>query len=101
MDESTAKANKLAYVSNGVAYMKVDSTSNLGSGQGRKSVRIASAKRYSGGLFIADIKHMPTGLATWPAFWTVGTNWPNHGEIDIIESTSSAPFEPTALQFAY
>jgi len=72
-----------------VAYMKVDSTSDLGSGEKRQSVRIASAKRYSGGLFIADIKHMPTGLATWPAFWTVGTSWPNHGEIDIIETVNN------------
>jgi len=52
-------------------------------------VRIASKKRYDGGLFIADIKHMPTGLATWPAWWTVGSDWPNHGEIDIIETINT------------
>lgn len=63
VSESVAKADKLAYVSNNVAYMKVDSTSNLGSGKARKSVRIASSKRFDGGLFIADIKHMPTGVS--------------------------------------
>ncbi|KAF8315336.1 hypothetical protein DL93DRAFT_2057199 [Clavulina sp. PMI_390] len=89
LSQSAAESAKLAYVSNGVAYMKVDSTSNLGYGQGRKSVRIASQKRFDGGLFIADILHMPTGLATWPAFWTVGQNWPNHGEIDIIETVNT------------
>jgi hypothetical protein len=89
VSESTAKADNLAYVSDNVAYMKVDSTTNLGSGQKRKSVRIASSKRFDGGLFIADIKHMPAGLATWPAFWTVGADWPNHGEIDIIEGINT------------
>lgn len=63
VSESTAKADKLAYVSDNVAYMKVDSTTNLGSGQKRKSVRIASSKRFDGGLFIADIKHMPAGVS--------------------------------------
>lgn len=86
VSESTAKADKLAYVEDGVAYMKVDSTSNLSGGKDRKSVRIHSSKTFNGGLFIADIKHMPTGAATWPAFWTVGHPWPNHGEIDIIET---------------
>jgi beta-glucanase (GH16 family) len=28
---------------------------------------------------------MPTGNGTWPAYWTYGTNWPDDGEIDILE----------------
>ncbi len=66
-------------------------------GVGRPSVRIESAKSWTHGLFIADIKHMPTtkttsGCGTWPAFWTLGDGtWPLHGEIDIVEVSIDMP----------
>lgn len=46
------------------------------------SVRISSKKLYNGGLFIADFWSTPHGCSTWPAWWSVGPNWPNGGEID-------------------
>lgn len=60
--------------------------------RGRASVRVESKKLYNGGLFIADIAHMPSSVCgVWPAFWTSGQqNWPNDGEIDIIENISEA-----------
>ena len=48
------------------------------------SVRITSNKSYNSGLFIADFFSMPHGCSVWPAYWTVGPDWPNAGEIDII-----------------
>lgn len=59
-----------------------------------KSVRIQSNTTYTGGLFILDINQAPWGCGmqpylclsmvyldvlsgVWPAFWTVGNDWPN------------------------
>lgn len=56
---------------------------------GRSSVRITSRQSYQLGLFVVDIDHMPGGVCgTWPAFWMVGPDWPNQGEIDIIEGVN-------------
>ncbi|OCK74731.1 glycoside hydrolase family 16 protein, partial [Lepidopterella palustris CBS 459.81] len=88
-DNVTAHNLGLASVSGGVAYMKVDSTNTYApppNSNGRPSVRISSKKTYTHGLFLADIAHMPGSICgVWPAFWTFGANWPNNGEIDIIE----------------
>lgn len=41
---------------------------------------------------------MPGGICgTWPAFWTVGPNWPDAGEIDIIEGVNSQSANSMAL----
>jgi hypothetical protein len=55
----------------------------------RKSVRISSNTVFNSGLFIIDVAHMPEGVSTWPAFWTFGPDWPNNGEIDIIEGVNN------------
>jgi len=64
---------------------------------GRPTVTIVSNKAYNGGLFIGDFVHIPTGCGTWPAWWTVGPNWPNGGEIDIIEGVQNAAGDQTTL----
>lgn len=44
---------------------------------------------------------MPGGICgTWPAFWTVGPNWPNSGEIDIIEGVNSQSTNAMTLHTA-
>ncbi|KAI5777677.1 concanavalin A-like lectin/glucanase domain-containing protein [Geopyxis carbonaria] len=65
------------------AYIGVDKTNVANNG--RQSVRLESKARYTRGLYVLDLAHMPTGCGTWPAFWTLGDNWPNNGEIDVIE----------------
>jgi hypothetical protein len=63
----------------------VDSTNDLPLNTKRNSIRISTKKTFNSGLFIADFTSMPYGCATWPAYWSVGPNWPKSGEIDIIE----------------
>ncbi|KAJ3396133.1 hypothetical protein HDU92_004002 [Lobulomyces angularis] len=56
---------------------------------GRKSVRIESKQAFNRRtLIMLDLDHMPTGCGTWPAFWMFGPNWPNSGEVDIIEGVN-------------
>ncbi|KAF4548275.1 Endo-1,3(4)-beta-glucanase-like protein 2 [Elsinoe fawcettii] len=84
VDQGTATANGLVKQRNGGVYMGVDSTNQAPNG--RMSVRLTSYAKYNvGSLMILDLKHMPVGCGTWPAYWTVGPNWPAGGEIDIVE----------------
>jgi hypothetical protein len=84
--------------SNGQVYMGVDSTYPA-TGTGRESIRMQSNKIYTTGLFILDLAHMPASVCgTWPAFWTTNTtNWPNDGEIDIIEGVNNQATDSMTL----
>lgn len=86
--QSAAQSAGLINTNNGQVFMGVD-TKNVASGSGRQSVRLTSKAIYNGGLIILDLAHMPGSVCgTWPAFWTVGPDWPNNGEIDIIEGVN-------------
>eukprot|EP00933_Yihiella_yeosuensis_P082549 TRINITY_DN9646_c0_g1_i1.p1 TRINITY_DN9646_c0_g1~~TRINITY_DN9646_c0_g1_i1.p1 ORF type:complete len:455 (-),score=96.92 TRINITY_DN9646_c0_g1_i1:28-1320(-) len=71
------------------------------SNRGRQSIRLESTEQYNGGLFIITTDHMPTGCATWPAFWMFGQaeghTWPEWGEYDIIEWTHDEEEVSTTL----
>ncbi|KAI1415916.1 glycoside hydrolase family 16 protein [Hypoxylon sp. FL1857] len=85
-----ANALGLAGYANGGVYMGVDYNTTNPTG-GRSSVRVNSKKTYNEALIIADIAHQPAAVCgSWPAFWTVGQNWPYNGEIDIIEGVNLA-----------
>jgi len=87
-NETYCTDNDLISSSSTNVQMRVDS-SNV-TPNGRPSVRITSNQSYNPGtLVILDLEHMPGGICgTWPAFWMVGPNWPNDGEIDIIEGVN-------------
>jgi len=64
----------------------------------RDSIRLEGKARFNRGLFIIDLDHMPAGCGTWPAFWlTDEDNWPENGEIDILEGVNFQSIAKTAL----
>ncbi|KAF9240470.1 concanavalin A-like lectin/glucanase domain-containing protein [Melanogaster broomeanus] len=87
VNQSVATSQQLAYVnSEGHAIIKVDNVTDVLDGALRNSVRITSQDVYDiGSLWIIDLNHIPYGCSVWPAFWSFGSNWPDDGEIDIIE----------------
>jgi len=91
VDECTAIEKNLTFTSNDTFVMRADYTTVLDpNGPGRDSVRISSYKAYGYSIMILDLRHMPTGCGTWPAFWTNANNasWPEGGEIDILEGVN-------------
>ena len=91
LDKSSAESAGLVKLTDsGSVYLGVDHATKLDpNGKGRDSVRIGSKKYYDQSLVIADIAHMPGSVCgTWPAFWSVGKEWPGDGEIDIIEGVN-------------
>ncbi|KAJ6164006.1 hypothetical protein N7470_002678 [Penicillium chermesinum] len=88
VNEQAALDLNLTHATDTSAILRVDSSTPNAVG-GRNSARIESKKAYDQGLFIFDILHTPYGCGTWPALWLVdGYNWPNNGEIDILETTN-------------
>jgi hypothetical protein len=66
-------------------------------GRGRASVRLSSRQVYTTGLFVIDVNHVPEGNGVWPAFWSFGPDWPNSGEIDIIEGINDQGYNQSTL----
>ncbi|KAL5492590.1 hypothetical protein ACEPAI_4037 [Sanghuangporus weigelae] len=93
LSQKDATNANLAHVqSDGTTVLAVDNTNDLSEGAYRNSVRIQSKNTYSKGLIIADVYAMPHGCSVWPALWLVGPNWPNDGEIDILEGVNEYQF---------
>ncbi|KAL8715378.1 MAG: hypothetical protein Q9220_000711 [cf. Caloplaca sp. 1 TL-2023] len=89
VDQGTAESQDLYNVSNGQVMFGVDHA-NVASGRGRNSIRLTSKAQYTHGLVVLDLAHMPGSICgAWPAFWMTGPNWPNSGEIDIIEGVNA------------
>ena len=98
VSESQAKQLNMIQTTNNWIRMGVDNTSiPSNTATGRNTLRLQSKKRYESGLFVIHTTHMPQGCATHPAYWTDGTNWPNNGEIDIIEQVNDANNDQTTL----
>ncbi|KAF2709727.1 glycoside hydrolase family 16 protein [Pleomassaria siparia CBS 279.74] len=97
--QQQAQDEGLIRTQNNQVYMGVDTTKVLDpNGVGRDSVRIQSKKAYTHGLVIADFAHVPgSDCGAWPAFWMVGPNWPNQGELDILEGVNLNTYNQVTL----
>ncbi|KAF8193713.1 glycoside hydrolase family 16 protein [Pholiota molesta] len=87
VDEDTSIQENLTFASYDTFILSADHKSALSpSGPGRNSVRIISKNTYTTHVALFDVRHMPQGCGTWPAIWeTEADNWPDGGEIDIVE----------------
>ncbi|SPO27432.1 related to mixed-linked glucanase precursor MLG1 [Ustilago trichophora] len=88
--QTNARAQNLSFVDGDGHFVMAVSTTPVAL-EGRNSVRITSKNSYSDGVYVLNVTHVPTGCATWPAFWTVTENikaWPIGGEIDIMENAN-------------
>ncbi|RDB27908.1 putative glycosidase C21B10.07 [Hypsizygus marmoreus] len=89
VDSATAASQNLTYSSGDHFLLRADFKKVLtASGPGRNSVRLKSNKQYTTSVTVFNVRHMPQGCGTWPALWTVGADWPNKGEIDILEGVN-------------
>ncbi|KAG6809636.1 hypothetical protein H0H92_015450 [Tricholoma furcatifolium] len=89
VDAATAASENLTFSSGNTFILRADYTQVLSaSGPGRDSVRLQSNEQYTTSVTIFNVRHMPQGCGTWPSLWTVGADWPDEGEIDILEGVN-------------
>jgi hypothetical protein len=78
----------LAYTSGNQVILAVDTVESVSA---RNSLRMVSKTTFNAedmNLFVFDIAAMPAVCGTWPAVWFTGANWPQDGEIDVVEGVS-------------
>uniref|UniRef100_A0A914DB93 GH16 domain-containing protein n=1 Tax=Acrobeloides nanus TaxID=290746 RepID=A0A914DB93_9BILA len=101
VDKNTATSKGLVKTQNGKVYVGMDNTTvlpwNDTSVKGRDAVRLNSISTYNAGLFILNLDHMPTGPGVLTEFWMSGPNWPNEGEIDILQGPANKNFNTITL----
>lgn len=88
VDAATAASQNLTFASSDTFILRADYQTVLNAyGPGRNSVRLVSNAQFTNGVTIANIRHMPQGCGTWPAFWSIAHEY-SQGEIDILEGVN-------------
>ncbi|KAH7097433.1 glycoside hydrolase family 16 protein [Auriculariales sp. MPI-PUGE-AT-0066] len=98
VNQDRAKEKNLTYTSDDTLILRTDSSVKLESGgKGRESIRISSKQEYTTHVSVIDVRHMPVGPGTWPAFWMTARPWPDNGELDIIEGVDGSEVNLSSL----
>lgn len=80
------------------ALTAVDNTTFVPYNEKRYAPSLLSQRAYGPGtVFVMDAVHMPYGCSVWPAFWTQAKQWPEGGEIDIMEGVNGQQTNQIAL----
>uniref|UniRef100_A0A914DYL2 GH16 domain-containing protein n=1 Tax=Acrobeloides nanus TaxID=290746 RepID=A0A914DYL2_9BILA len=96
VNKTTAERLEMFGYRNGKIYMGAEHNLSYPH-SGRPTVQIQSNYLFNSGLFVLSLDHMPTGPGVWPAFWMFGTNWPNDGEIDILEGVDNMTYNRVTI----
>lgn len=99
VDGDQARREGLAYTDDrGNMILRVDNSSWLSPGARRNSVRVTSLQPMTiGSVLVFDFEKLPFGASVWPAAWTVGSDWPSRGEVDIVEGVDNQEKNMMAL----
>ena len=96
LSESEAESMGLINNTDNQVYIGTDYWNKVND-SGRPAIQIGSKSNYSNALIITDLSHMPYGCGVWPAWWLDGPNWPNNGEIDMIEGINLRSVDQATL----
>jgi beta-glucanase (GH16 family) len=89
-------------------YLQIQARAQAGcNGKAYTSGRIKTqgkSKQFKMGQKLEGVMRSGIGVATWPAFWTLGENitsiaWPACGEIDVMEHVNSDPKAPGTIHW--
>ncbi|HSZ25889.1 MAG TPA: family 16 glycosylhydrolase, partial [Cytophagaceae bacterium] len=90
----TSGTNNITVTGGNLVITAKNQTNYLGSGSNYTSGKISTSGLHSWKYGRMESRmQVPSGNAIWPAFWMLSdlNNWPNSGEIDILETQNSNP----------
>jgi hypothetical protein len=99
VSQADAEAASIIKTDGDGVYMGTSVTAQKGNGQTPHAVRVETKQFDSGVLAIMDVKHVPTGMGLWPAWWMYHDDsvWPVGGEFDMWETVNDENRSKTSI----